>query len=51
MAFTTLIAGGLSSIAAVYHFGRLAPYSLLANLLALPVVSIIVMPMALSSIP
>jgi competence protein ComEC len=49
MAFTTLIAGGLSSIAAVYHFGRLAPYSLLANLLALPVVSIIVMPMALAA--
>src|SRR5207248_890041 len=43
-AFTTFIAGGLSSIAAVYHFGRLAPYSLLANLLALPVVSFIVMP-------
>jgi competence protein ComEC len=49
MAFTTLIAGSLSSIAAVYHFGRLAPYSLLANLLALPVTSIIVMPMALAA--
>jgi competence protein ComEC len=49
IAFTTLIAGGLSSIAAVYHFGRLAPYSLLANLLALPVVSVIVMPMALAA--
>ena len=49
MAFTTLTAGGLSSIAAVYHFGRLAPYSLIANLLALPVVSILVMPMALAA--
>lgn len=49
-AFTTLAAGGLSSIAAAYHFGRLAPYSLIANLLALPVMSIIVMPMALLSI-
>jgi competence protein ComEC len=48
-ALTTLIAGGLSSIPAVYHFGRLAPYSLLANLLALPVVSLIVMPMALAA--
>ena len=46
-AFTTLAAGGMSSIAAGYHFGRLAPYSLIANLLALPVMSIIVMPMAL----
>ncbi|MFL5258923.1 MAG: ComEC/Rec2 family competence protein [Hyphomicrobiales bacterium] len=50
MALTTLVAGGLSSIAAVYHFGRLAPYSLLANLLALPVVSLVVMPMALASV-
>lgn len=49
-AFTTLAAGGLSSIAAAYHFGRLAPYSLIANLLALPVISIAVMPMALLSI-
>lgn len=49
-AFTTLAAGGLSSIAAAYHFGRLAPYSLIANLLALPVMSVIVMPMALLSI-
>ena len=49
-AFTTLAAGGFSSIAAAYHFGRLAPYSLIANLLALPVMSIIVMPMAAFSI-
>lgn len=48
--FTTLAAGGFSSIAAAYHFGRLAPYSLIANLLALPVMSIIVMPMAAFSI-
>jgi competence protein ComEC len=45
-AATGLVAGSLSSIPAVYHFGRLAPLSLLANLLALPVVSVIVMPMA-----
>jgi competence protein ComEC len=46
-ALTSLAAGGLSSIAAAYHFGRLAPYSLIANLLALPVMSILVMPPAL----
>jgi competence protein ComEC len=47
---TSLAAGGLSSIAAAYHFGRLAPYSLIANLLALPVMSILVMPPALFAV-
>ena len=49
-ALTSIAAGGLSSIAAAYHFGRLAPYSLIANLLALPVMSILVMPFALFSV-
>lgn len=49
-AATGLVAGSLSSIPAVYHFGRLAPLSLLANLLALPVVSVIVMPMAVLAV-
>lgn len=44
---TTLIAGSMSSIPAAYHFGRMAPYSLIANGLALPVIGIVVMPMAL----
>jgi len=44
---TTIVAGSMSSIPAAYHFGRIAPYSLLANGLALPVISSIVMPMAL----
>ncbi len=44
---TTIVAGAMSSIPAAYHFGRIAPYSLLANGLALPVISSIVMPMAL----
>jgi competence protein ComEC len=47
---TSLAAGGLSSIAAAYHFGRLAPYSLIANLLALPVMSLLVMPPALFAV-
>ena len=46
---TTLIAGGMSSIPAVYHFGRLSPYSVIANGLALPVIGLIVMPFALIS--
>jgi competence protein ComEC len=43
---TTVIAGGFSSIPAAYHFGRLAPYGVLANGLAIPVVSLAVMPFA-----
>ena len=46
---TTLIAGGFSSIPAAYHFGRLAPYGVLANGLAIPVVSLAVMPFAVLS--
>lgn len=49
VAFTSLAAGGLSSIAAVYHFGRLAPYGLIANLLAFVAMSF-VMTMALISV-
>lgn len=44
---TSLIAGSLSSIPAAFHFGRLAPYGVLANGLAIPVVSFLVMPAAL----
>jgi competence protein ComEC len=46
---TTVVAGGFSSIAAAYHFGRMAPYGTVANGLSLPVVSLIVMPAALTS--
>ena len=37
----------MSSIPAAFHFGRIAPYGILANALAIPVVSLIVMPMGL----
>lgn len=47
-AFTTLAAGGLSSIAAAYHFGRLAPYSLIANVLAFPIMSLVMFMAAFS---
>lgn len=46
-AITSLIAGSLSGIAAAHHFGRIAPYGVVANALALPIVSVAVMPMAL----
>jgi competence protein ComEC len=45
---TSLIAGGLSGIPAAHHFGRLAPFGVVANALALPVVSV-VMPAALAA--
>ncbi len=44
---TSFVAGTLSSIPAVFHFGRIAPFSVVANALVLPVVGIVVMPMAL----
>lgn len=47
---TTLVAGSMSSIPAAYHFGRVAPYGVLANGLALPLVSLAVMPMALAGV-
>jgi competence protein ComEC len=47
---TSLVAGVLSGIPAAHHFGRLAPYSVVANALALPIVSLIVMPAAMASV-
>jgi competence protein ComEC len=44
---TTLVAGSMSSIPAAYHFGRLAPYGVVANGLAVPAIGILVMPPAL----
>ncbi len=47
---TSLVAGVLSGIPAAHHFGRLAPYSLVANALALPIVSLVGMPAAMASV-
>jgi competence protein ComEC len=44
---TSLVAGVLSGVPAAHHFGRLAPYGVLANALALPFVSLLVMPAAM----
>src|SRR5262249_23037954 len=43
----SLVAGLATTPYAAYHFHRLAPYGTLANLLAMPVVSILVMPMGI----
>ncbi|MEM8749248.1 MAG: ComEC/Rec2 family competence protein [Pseudomonadota bacterium] len=50
LALTSLIAGAATGLFAAYHFQRVAPYGLLANLLAMPLVSIAVMPLALISV-
>jgi competence protein ComEC len=47
---TSLIAGATSSLAAAYHFGRLSPYGVLANGLAIPVMGGMVMPFAIVSV-
>ncbi len=49
LATTSLVAGIATGIFAAYHFHRVAPFGLLANLLAMPLVSIAVMPLALLS--
>ena len=43
----SLVAGFATTPYAAYHFHRLAPYGVLANLLAMPVVSVWVMPMGI----
>ena len=50
LALTSLVAGAATGIFAAYHFYRIAPFGLLANLLAMPLVSLLVMPLALISV-
>jgi len=47
IALTTLIAGLATAPFAAYHFNQVAPYGLIANALAMPIVSIAVMPLGL----
>jgi len=44
LVFTSLVAGAATSVFGIYHFHRIANYSLLANILAVPIVTLIVMP-------
>lgn len=41
---TALVAGTATGIIGLYHFGRLAPLGVVGNLLAMPLVSLVVMP-------
>jgi competence protein ComEC len=47
LVFVSLLAGLATMPYAAFHFHRIAPYSLLANLFAMPVVSALVMPMGI----
>lgn len=45
-ALTSLLAGIATTPFAAFHFHRLAPYGLIANVLAMPAISFVIMPMA-----
>ncbi|MFD0917514.1 ComEC/Rec2 family competence protein [Pseudahrensia aquimaris] len=50
LAMTSLVAGLATGLFAAYHFHRVAALGLIANLAAMPLVSVIVMPLALISV-
>lgn len=50
LALTSIVAGAATGIFAAYHFHRVALFGLLGNLLAMPIVSLVVMPLALLSV-
>jgi competence protein ComEC len=50
VAITTLIAGTAIAPFALYHFNRITHYGLVANLIAAPLVSLLIMPMAVLSL-
>lgn len=50
LAATSLLAGLATTLYGVHHFHRVSPHALWVNLLAMPIVSLVVMPMALFSV-
>lgn len=48
--FASLVAGLATTLYAAYHFHRLAPYGVIANLIAMPIVSAFVMPAGLAAL-
>jgi competence protein ComEC len=49
LALTSIIAGCATTLFAMWHFQRVAPLSLFANLAVMPIVSVVVMPFAVLS--
>ncbi len=50
LAFTSLIAGAATAPYAVFHFGRMANYGVVANMLAVPITGLWIMPWAVAAI-
>lgn len=50
IALTSIVAGAATGAIAAYHFNRIAIYGLAGNIAAMPVVGIVVMPMALAAL-
>jgi competence protein ComEC len=50
LGFTSLLAGGASMPFAAYHFQQIEPYYILANLVAVPITALFLMPLGLASI-
>src|SRR5690606_29617534 len=49
-AATSLAAGLATAVFAAFHFYRVAPYGLISNVLAMPVLSFVIMPAGLVSV-
>ena len=49
LAVTSIVAGSATTLFAMWHFQRVAPLSLFANLAVMPIVSVVVMPFAVIS--
>ena len=47
---TTLIAGAVTAPIAAYHFNRISVFGLISNLVAVPVVALVVMPASLAAV-
>ncbi len=47
LVLASMVAGLATTLFAAYHFHRLAPYGVIANLLGMPIVSVLVMPAGL----
>lgn len=50
IAFTSLVAGAATDIFAAYHFHRIALFGIVGNLLAMPLITFVVMPMGLLAV-
>ena len=50
MCVTTIVASAATAPFAAYHFSRLAPFSILGNLMAMPLVGFVIMPAGLAAL-